>query len=212
MIWGKDPPKPLGLVWASCTRLLLGLDLARALEREADMHVSRDPPEGKSPSLTLVCAEGEEVTAEVVRVRGLAPGAAVVVLGARNNVRLARAALRAGARGFLHADMRVSEVVRAVSVALGDEIVVPRDLVSGLIKGGEATDLSALNARQREILPLVAEGLTNAQIAKRLFLAESTVKQHLRAAYKHLGVKKRTEAARLFERVQGARPEGVTGP
>jgi DNA-binding NarL/FixJ family response regulator len=47
-------------------------------------------------------------------------------------------------------------------------------------------------------LELLSEGLTNAQIAKRLFLTESTVKQHLRQAYKALGVSNRTEAARLL--------------
>ncbi len=49
-----------------------------------------------------------------------------------------------------------------------------------------------------KILEMVAEGLSNAQIAKRLYLSESTIKQHLRAAYKTLGVKKRNQAARLM--------------
>ena len=53
-------------------------------------------------------------------------------------------------------------------------------------------------ARQREILEHLSEGLTSAQLAKRLFLTESTVKQHLRQAYKALGVSNRTEAARLI--------------
>jgi DNA-binding CsgD family transcriptional regulator len=57
----------------------------------------------------------------------------------------------------------------------------------------------ALGHRKLEILRLVAKGLTNAQIAKRLFLSESTIKQYLRAAYKVLGVKNRTEAAQLFQ-------------
>ena len=54
-----------------------------------------------------------------------------------------------------------------------------------------------LQPRQLEILRLASEGLTNAQIARNLYLAKSTVKQHLRAAYKELGVHKRTEAAAL---------------
>jgi DNA-binding CsgD family transcriptional regulator len=61
-------------------------------------------------------------------------------------------------------------------------------------------DLAALSARQREILGLVVEGMSNAEIARRLFLSESTVKQHLRGAYKLLGASNRTEAARLFRR------------
>jgi DNA-binding NarL/FixJ family response regulator len=55
-----------------------------------------------------------------------------------------------------------------------------------------------LTPRQREVLMLVARGLTNVQIAERLFLSESSVKQRLRQAYKILGVKNRTEAVKLL--------------
>jgi len=55
-----------------------------------------------------------------------------------------------------------------------------------------------LSARQREVLELVAEGLPNAQIAQRLFITESTVKQHLYKAYKTLGVRNRREAAKFL--------------
>ena len=55
-----------------------------------------------------------------------------------------------------------------------------------------------LSTRQREILELGDGGLTSAQIAKSLFLTESTVKQHLRNVYKVLGVRNRTEAAKLI--------------
>ena len=57
---------------------------------------------------------------------------------------------------------------------------------------------ASLGTRQKEILGLVGEGLSNAQIAERLFLSESTIRQHLRAAYKVLGVNNRTEAVRLI--------------
>jgi DNA-binding CsgD family transcriptional regulator len=55
-----------------------------------------------------------------------------------------------------------------------------------------------LSARQREVLWLVSEGMSNAQIARRLFVTESTVKQHLHAVYKTLRVKNRAQAARVF--------------
>jgi DNA-binding CsgD family transcriptional regulator/LysM repeat protein len=56
-----------------------------------------------------------------------------------------------------------------------------------------------LSARQQEILELVAEGLPNAQIAQRLFVTESTVKQHLHKAYRTLGVRNRREATKFLE-------------
>ncbi len=79
--------------------------------------------------------------------------------------------------------------------------MAPRGLTEFLLAEGDSpANLDLLSARQREILDLVVEGFTNGQIAKRLFLSESTVKQHLRASYKLLGVRNRTEAARLVRR------------
>ena len=63
-----------------------------------------------------------------------------------------------------------------------------------------ASILAALSARQREILGYVVEGLSNAEIGRRLYLSESTIKQHQRSDYKLLGVSNRTEAANLFRR------------
>ena len=67
---------------------------------------------------------------------------------------------------------------------------------------GERTqaDGPALGHGKLEILGLVAEGLTNVQIAKWLFLSKNTVRQHLCAPYKVLGVKNHIEAAQLFQR------------
>jgi DNA-binding NarL/FixJ family response regulator len=85
--------------------------------------------------------------------------------------------------------------------------VVPRDLLKELLVDEPPVDLSStLRPRKREILELVAKGLSNAEIARRLYLSESTIKQHLRGAYKALGVKNRTEAARVFRRSDQSGP------
>jgi DNA-binding NarL/FixJ family response regulator len=76
--------------------------------------------------------------------------------------------------------------------------VFPRELITGLLRGEKYSNLLALTARQREILELVGEGLTNADIARRLFVAEGTVKQHLRATYKLLEVRSRTQAVEFL--------------
>ena len=111
---------------------------------------------------------------------------------------LVRAALAAGARGYIHAGMAPRQIIRALKVALTGEIVAPRELLDYLIANEKIDYLEMLSVRQCEILKLMAEGLTNAQIAKQLLLTESTIKQHLRAAYKVLGVSNRTEAARIL--------------
>ncbi|HEX5700908.1 MAG TPA: LuxR C-terminal-related transcriptional regulator, partial [Rubrobacter sp.] len=94
--------------------------------------------------------------------------------------------------------MELDQIARAMEVAHGGEIVAPRKLLEYLIANDDSADLDALTIRQREILHLVAQGLSNKQIASNLFLSESTVKQHLRAAYKVLGVSDRKEAAKLI--------------
>jgi DNA-binding NarL/FixJ family response regulator len=88
-----------------------------------------------------------------------------------------------------------------VDVAAKGELVAPRELLRYVLIEDQGGNLAALSARQREILRYVVEGLSNAEIGKRLYLSESTIKQHLRAAYKLLGVSNRTEAANLFRRV-----------
>ncbi len=76
----------------------------------------------------------------------------------------------------------------------------PREPLRQWMDEQRPPDLSVLSARQKEILELVADGLTNAEIAGRLFLSGSTIKQHLRPAYKALGVRTRNEAAGLLRK------------
>lgn len=135
------------------------------------------------------------------RLHEATPDAPVLVFGLREDLSLARDALQAGARGFVHAGMLPAQIARVLSVALKGEIVAPRGLIEFLLAEGKSSaNLDIFSPRQREILELVVEGLTNGQIAKRLFLSEATVKQHLRVSYKLLGVRNRTEVARLLRR------------
>ena len=163
-----------------------------------------EPPPAEGPassSLVVLCSNGEGVASDLGALRARFPDAACLVLCPRPDPEVARAALKWGARGFVHAGMPPEQLARAVEVASRGETVIPRGLLEVLIASeAPATLLDGLSARQREILGLVGEGLSNAQIAARLFLSESTVKQHLRAAYKTLGVKNRTQAARAFRR------------
>ena len=126
----------------------------------------------------------------------------ILIFAPQNDLKLAEASLRGGARGFVHAGMTPEQILRALSVASKGELVAPRELLESLIASDEGAlaRLDALPARKREILELVEEGLTNAQIGKRLFLTESTIKQHLRVAYKILGVENRAQAAKVMRR------------
>jgi DNA-binding NarL/FixJ family response regulator len=195
----RHSSKPLGYVWLNCDPYsVMTVGLKRTMEERAQVYVGRESP-GREPSFAILCWEdAESVSESIRRSKEAHPDASILVFGPRVDLPLARAALRAGARGFVHAGMRPEQILRAIGVAAEGEIVAPRKLLEYLIANEEHADVGALSARQREILGLVVEGLSNAEIAKRLYLSESTIKQHLRAAYKLLGVSNRTEAARLI--------------
>ncbi len=198
---GTSAAKPLGLVWVVTSYPLVAAGLEKALEGEADVRIGGDSVAG-SPSCVVLYADGmEEGFVEGMgRVRGLYPGVPLLVFGPRLDLALAWAALKHGADGFVHAAMDRGQVVKAVEVAQKGELVAPRELLRYLVTNQEkGPDVGGLSPRQREILALVAEDLSNAQIAGRLYLSESTVKQHLRTAYKLLGVRNRTEAARMIK-------------
>jgi DNA-binding NarL/FixJ family response regulator len=122
-------------------------------------------------------------------------------------------ALRAGASGFLLKDVPPAELVAAIrTVARGDAVVSPRitrrlleeyahtlpDLADGAGMGGDAADehpsLASLTEREREVLLAVADGLSNAEIAERLYVSEATVKSHVGRLLAKLGLRDRVQA------------------
>ena len=197
----RESPEHLGLVWVDCPRSIVSAGLVRALEKRARVHQGLKPP-GDAPTCILLCANSPEGLSERVEFyRELSPDAPpIVVFSPQLDLPLARDALQAGASGFVHAEMMPDQLVRALAVAARGELVAPRELLRYVLTKDRSSDLAALSVRQREILGYVVEGLSNAEIGRRLYLSESTIKQHLRAAYKLLGVSNRTEAANLFRR------------
>jgi len=197
----QDSPRPLGLVWIDCPRSVVSAGLVRALEKRATVHQGLKPPKDV-PSCIILCANSHEGLSDRVKFyQELNPDAPpIVVFGPQLDLPLARDALQAGASGFVHAEMMPDQLVRALAVAARGELVAPRELLGYVLTKDRSGDLAALSVRQREILGHVVEGLSNAEIGRRLYLSESTIKQHLRAAYKQLGVSNRTEAANLFRR------------
>jgi RNA polymerase sigma factor (sigma-70 family) len=195
----SEPMKPLGVVRIECSYPVLALALREILKDEAHVYERRKPRGAEDPSSVIICSNRRYVDSDVRRIRTFIPDAAVLVFAPHPDTQLVRNALRAGASGCVHAGMHPEQIVRAVRLASEGKTTVPEELIDELMaeEGAEA-DLTALTPRQREILELVCEGLSNSQIAKRLFLTESTVKQHLYAAYKLLNVQNRIQAATLL--------------
>ncbi|MGW3312417.1 response regulator [Streptomyces sp. NPDC001073] len=112
------------------------------------------------------------------------------------------AALRAGASGFLLKDIRPGELVDAIRVtARGDALLAPAVLSRVLDRFLRTTPDSAplpslrnLSGREREVLTLIGQALSNAEIADRLSLSEATVKNHVTAVLRKLGLRDRVQA------------------
>jgi len=108
-------------------------------------------------------------------------------------------ALRAGASGFLLKRARPDEMLHAIRVvASGDSLLFPaaiRDLAARRHPDPGRNPVSAaLTAREREILRLMAAGLSNGEIGERLYVSVETVKTHVRAILRKLGARGRTQA------------------
>lgn len=202
MLTAEEKAKNPTAVWIDCPYPALTFGLARIIEAEVLRVYSKseEPPEGDEISLIVLYADGiNEVSEGFSRIERLKSDASVLVFSTRTDSALIKAALQMGARGFLHARMSPSHIIRALSAAFNGELVIPRMLVEPLVMERQhIVDPGALTARQREILEMVAADLSNAQIATRLFLSEATVKQHLRTAYRVLGVDNRKEAGQLI--------------
>ena len=197
--------KPLGLVWVlspSYSITMAGLE--KVLEGKAEAHIGGQASAGSPSCVVLYAGHMEEGCLEGMgRIRELYPDVPLLVLGSQLDLGLAWATLKNGADGFVHAQMHPAQVVRAVEVVQKGELAAPRQLLPYILSQNENPKIGDLSARQREILDLVAEGLSNAEIAGRLYLSESTIKQHLRAVYKLLGVSNRTEAAKTMREHAG---------
>jgi DNA-binding NarL/FixJ family response regulator len=125
-------------------------------------------------------------------------------------------ALRAGASGFITKDVPTDELIRAVRVvADGDALLTPavtRQLLDRVARrlpatvGGGPRQLDELTEREREVLELLARGLSNAEIAHALVVGEATVKTHVSNVLMKLGLRDRVQAVVLAYEIGLVRP------
>ena len=155
--------------------------------------------------------DGVEAT-KLITGQGLAK---VLVMTTFDLDEYALSALRNGASGFLLKDTPSVQLVAALrSVASGDAVVSPsvtrrlldRFLGSGTAELRDATVLDVLTEREREVLLLIAQGLSNTEIARKLFLSEATVKTHVGRVLAKLDLRDRVQAVVLAYETGLVRP------
>lgn len=129
------------------------------------------------------------------------PALPIVIVSGVNDAQLIRALIDAGARGFIPKLAGSEQLMEALRRVLGGEVYLPDTLFIPDARAADAPGGSELTGRQREILPLLAEGLLNKQIADALGVTEGTVKQHLKELFKRLGTRNRTQAVKEARRL-----------
>ncbi|MFI9385527.1 response regulator [Kutzneria sp. NPDC052558] len=192
--------------------------IRRVLEQAPDVRVVAEAASGSGavelvrkhhPRVLLmdVRMPGLDGLAATEQVRGLSPGTAVVLLTSAADDSHIRRALRAGATGFLLKDGSPRELVAAVrAVAAGEAMLSPaitRRVLERIVDIDpepieRARDLVGhLTGREREVLGLLAQGMGNLQIARKLYLSEGAVKAHVSRLLTKLSCDNRVQAAIL---------------
>jgi two-component system, NarL family, response regulator DevR len=117
-------------------------------------------------------------------------------------------AIMAGARGYILKQVQGNDLIDSIRrVARGEQLLDPAVTARVLDRlrtppKQEPDPLAVLSPQERQILMLIAEGLTNRQIGERLFLAEKTIKNYVSSVLTKLGMERRTEAAVFATRLQ----------
>lgn len=144
---------------------------------------------GRACALVLAVATDalSEFTALVRQARARAPQVPLIVVATVSRIGVHQS-LQAGAAGVVLESDIESALAPTVRAVVAGQVAAPRALRASAAR-------PALSYRERETLALVARGLTNQQIADRLYVAESTVKTHLASIFRKLGVQSRNEAA-----------------
>jgi DNA-binding NarL/FixJ family response regulator len=210
---------------------LLRMGFRMVLDGEDGIEVVGEAADGAS-AVQMVGALRPDVVLMDVRMPGMNgleaterivaehPASRVLILTTFDVDEYAFEGLRAGASGFLLKDTRPADLVQAIrTVAAGDAVVSPRitrrmlELFGSHLPGADAPApggpdplLERLTARELEVLTLVAEGLSNAEIAGRLFVSETTVKTHMGNLLGKLDLRDRVQAVVLAYETGLVRP------
>lgn len=148
--------------------------------------------------------DGLEATRQIV---ALGLGTRVLMLTLHEMPAYVREALAAGAAGYILKDAAIAELKAAIAQVRAGQSAVSLDLVNAAMRAaplpGREADLSRmLTGRERDVVALVAEGLTNKEIGRRLEISPATVKVHVERIIGKLGVADRTQAAVLITQMR----------
>jgi DNA-binding NarL/FixJ family response regulator len=162
------------------------------LVAEAETPSGLAPNQQVEPDVLVLAVDDEADAAGWLRaLRDPFPASRLVVVGTFTTPSAVRDALDQGADGLVAAARLASALGPTVLAVAAGQAVFPSELRTGSWR-------PLLSRREKQILGMVVMGFTNAEIARRLFIADSTVKSHLSSAFRKLGVRSRSEATHLI--------------
>lgn len=186
--------------------LLPGIEVIGSAKdgEEAVALVAELAPDVVLMDLRMPRCDGVEATR---RIRTEFPGTQVVVLTTFADDDSLFPALRAGARGYLTKDAGGDEIVRAVQAVLSGEAGLSPEIQRRLLEqvtagpvpcgaGGERELPDGMTPREAEVLVLIAEGMSNGEIARSLHISQATVKSHINNLFAKAGLRDRAQAVR----------------
>lgn len=187
--------------------------LRQTIEAEPDMRLAAEARTGveavraaglTKPDVVLLDVQMPELDgiAAAAAIRTIAPQAAILMLTSFSSDAQLHAALQAGVTGYLLKDISGDELVAAIRGAAAGRPQMHPTILRRLMQRmpGPTDPLAALTGRERDILRLVARGLSNKEIGAALNLTEATVKGYVSTILSKLGVADRTQAALLAVR------------
>jgi two-component system response regulator DevR len=178
-----------------------------ALAAEAGRRIPALRPDVAVLDARLPDGSGIDVARDV---RSVDPSIKALILTSYDDDEALFSAIMAGAAGYVLKDVKGTDLVDAVRrVAAGQSLLDPavtQRVLERLRHGPEEpAELRRLTDQERRILEYIAEGLTNRQIAERMFLAEKTVKNYVSSVLAKLGLERRTQAAVFATKLLGSR-------
>jgi DNA-binding NarL/FixJ family response regulator len=221
-----EPGKAVGekiRVFVAAENRLLREALARVLCKGGCVEVSAtdsaapfhtDALMDSNPDILLLTSRGslEEDLAAIQAVRVAAPTVRILLIGMAKDEREFLQCVRAGISGYLLRDASATEVLQGVQAVSNGEAVCPGSLCAALFRYFESDAASlpcgsgrrrlGLSRRELQLIPLIAQGLTNKEIANHFSLSEQTVKNHLYRMKHKIGAEDRLEIVQLY-RTQG---------
>ena len=190
---------------------LLRESLRRILDDEEDMEVVAEASDGEEVVKLASELKPDVVVMDIVmpklsgieatrKIKEIVPDVAVLILTAYDDEEYVLGLLDAGAGGYLLKSARGRDLIGAIRTILTGESVLHPNIIAKLLKRAimapvdKHKDLELLSERESEILKLLALGMSNKEIAEKLFLSQRTVKAHLTNIFNKLNVASRSEA------------------